>query len=120
MSYYKNKTHLVDRICSLSEAQTMDSCQLIYTFVVGANPHGPTNLVDYHNSSHPLTLTGSDVVAQFPDVLSNASSFTSREMILEKDILYLNIKENMEEGKTPSWFHVANTLVEEYEIDYIT
>jgi hypothetical protein len=100
----------------------MDSCQLIYTFVVGANPYGPTNLVDYYNSSHPLTLTESDVVAQFPDLILNSSSVTSSgEMtMLEKDILYLNIKENMEEGKTPSWFHVANTLVEEYEIDYIT
>lgn len=98
----------------------MDSCRLVYAFVVGANPTGPTNLVDYsNNSSHPLTLTEADVVDQFqfPD-LFNSSSIVSGEFV-EKDMIFLNIKENMEEGKTPSWFLVANTLVQEYEIDYI-
>ncbi len=41
-----------DRICSLSEAnQKANSCQILYTFVVGANPNAPMDLVDYKNVS---------------------------------------------------------------------
>jgi hypothetical protein len=115
LGYYKNYPHLADRICSLSEAKAKESCQLIYTFVVGANSNGPTNLVDHKNSSHALTLDESEVVTQFP-AFSNSSDASHN---IEKDMTFLNIKENMEEGKTPTWFLFANTLVEDYEIDYI-
>jgi hypothetical protein len=93
-----------DRICSLSEAnQKANSCQILYTFVVGANPNAPMDLVDYKNASHPLTLEGP---------LDDDSPF-------ETDVTYLNIHENMEDGKMPSWFYYANTLVQDYHIDYI-
>ena len=89
----------------------------MYTFVVGANSNGPTNLVDYNNSSHPLILDVSEIPSQY--AFSNTSDASDND-VTEKDITFLNIKENMEEGKTPTWFLVANTLVKEYDIDYIT
>jgi hypothetical protein len=37
----------------------------------------------------------------------------------ENDVTYLNLRENMEYGKSPSWFLYANTIADDLGIDFI-
>jgi hypothetical protein len=97
------------RICSLQ--QLLDEvhalpnehdCQLAYTFVMGGNPNGPTELVDF-NASYPMTVP------------------TRNQLLLrdEADIVHLNIRENMKEGKSQTWLKYATTVLETRYLDYI-
>lgn len=96
------------RICSLKELPSKPNCQIVYTFVVGANATGATDLVD----SPPASLT----VDPFEDPILDE---TGEKLGLEDDVTYLNLQENMEYGKSPSWFLYANTLVDDLGIDFI-
>lgn len=88
-------------VCSLgsyARDQNADSqCQFIYTFVAGGNKdnNAPTELID---DSIPI--------------------------LLEKkgdDLVILNIKENMEDGKSQTWLYYATTLMknEGLNFDYV-
>jgi hypothetical protein len=79
----------------------LGDCQVAYVFFMGANPDGPTELVA-PNSSFPMEIDRSTI--------QNA----------EEDIVYLNIKENMEDGKSQTWFKYGSMIAEEYGFDYIT
>jgi hypothetical protein len=76
-----------NRICSLSDIQnhraTFEDCQIAYAFFLGGNPDGPTELLK-PNSSFPITIVNPPAD--------------------EDDVVYLNIKENMEDGKSQTWF----------------
>lgn len=94
------------RICTLSELmkQTTENpnfdrkCQVAYTFVIGSGGEDrPTD----HNDLKPLTLDN-DPNGQ-----------------IEDDCTYLNIRENMEDGKSPTWFKFGATAAKKYAIDYI-
>jgi hypothetical protein len=93
------------RICSLLELADKafpnieNDCRLAYTFVMGGNPNGPTELVEF-NDSYPLTV----------------NNIRNQE---EKDIVYLNIRENMKEGKSQTWFKYATTVLDHHYFDYI-
>jgi hypothetical protein len=95
------------RICSLAtflertyqNAKDANKCLLIYTFVIGGNPNGSTELMD---DSHPITLD--------PSAIANA----------ENDATYLNIRENMEEGKSQTWFKFATKVMDLYDMDYVS
>jgi hypothetical protein len=108
LSYYKSSDTMPNRICSLQDLiqellpnDGMD-CQMAYTFVMGSNPNGPTNLLQT-NSTFPMT------VQEVPEALRN-----------ETDIIHLNIRENMEDGKSPSWFRYATKVVDEqFYFEYI-
>jgi hypothetical protein len=73
-----------------------DSCRIVYTFVLGT-----------------------------PDALStslqgNAEYVAERSRgIVALDETHLNIKENMEEGKTHTWFRYASTLTPVLGVDYV-
>jgi Galactosyltransferase len=113
LSYYYNSTYDEGeryRICSLHDllvlskdnpnatkyAMLLRECQLAYVFMAGGNQTGPTERVVY-KSSEPITLPSN-----------------------ETDVVLLNIKENMNEGKTPSFFKYATTVVDEHVyFDYI-
>ena len=106
-SYIRN-TYLADdpRICKLSEykRQVVESpnevkCQVPYTFVVGA---GGKNRPTDHDDYQSLTLE--------TDQYGNVDS--------EGDCTYLNIKENMEDGKSTTYFKFGASLVRDYSIDY--
>jgi len=93
------------KICKLSEfiRQTTEDpmrrvCEVPYTFVIGAG--GPDRPKD-HDDSEPLTL----------DMDPDGNS--------EDDCTYLNIRENMENGKSPTYLKFAANLAEEYGIDYV-
>lgn len=107
LAYY-NDSPTPDRICSLSDLLSgslpnngMD-CQMAYTFVLGSNPEGHTELV---SSNTPTPI----LCPQSPMPLKN-----------ETDITHLNIRENMEDGKSPTWFNYAMSVVnEKFYFDYI-
>ena len=94
-----------ERMCELGEfiRQTKENrgrrvCQVPYTFVIGAGGEDrPTD----HNDSAPLTL----------DTDPNGDS--------ESDCTYLNIRENMEDGKSPTWLKFGASIAKQYGIDYI-
>ena len=94
--------HVRSRICSLQDyldaSKATSHCQIIYTFVVGGN------------SSAPMAYP------QDPTQLVVRNSTLSS---LEPDVLLMNIKENMNDGKTPSWFHYTSTLLHR-GIDYVS
>lgn len=90
------------RLCSLqeylgSEKDTFE-CQLIYTFVIGGNESGK---MFYKANETKL-------------VMEENSKFLEEE----PDLTLLNIREHMQLGKTPSYFHYASTLLNR-GIDYV-
>jgi hypothetical protein len=100
------------RICSLQDLQKgkvdFHDCQIAYTFVVGANPDGPSDLVEMHHSHNSSSVSLS---SSFPLVVDHPISHSGDT--LEDDVTYLNMRENMNQGKTPSWFQYAATLMAE-------
>lgn len=97
------------RICSLytyldsHNADTGDhkECVMLYTFVLG---HGGENSpMDHYRDNREMVIphhrVGGDVV--------------------EGDMVYLNIKENKDFGKSPAYFKWASSLASVYGIDYI-
>ncbi|GFH56562.1 hypothetical protein CTEN210_13038 [Chaetoceros tenuissimus] len=74
-------------------------CEIIYTFVIGgANDF---ERPEDHGDDEPLTLT------------------QDRHDNSEADCTYLNIRENMEEGKLATWFKYASQIGYQYGIDYV-
>jgi hypothetical protein len=108
LNFYKNDPRTPHRICSLQayleRSVPAESCELIYTFVVGGDTdeNAPTDLVDYHNQSRPLTML-------------------PPEEDREDDVTYLNIKENAFDGKMQTYFKWATTLIESGQlgVDYV-
>jgi hypothetical protein len=110
---YKNDSSTANSICSLQDllhdkVRHPEQCWMVYTFVLGGNPpNGTTELVDNVTSLADMTMSCySDSVA--------AKSTTTLEVKEHDDLLFLNIKENMNEGKTPTWFHYASLLLKEH------
>jgi hypothetical protein len=101
LSFYKNSRE-PNRICSLSDVQKqkvpLEDCQLVYVFFVGGNPDGPTELVN-PSSTFPITV-------------ENAT-------IKEEDVVSLNIRENLEDGKSQTWFKYASMVADVFPVDYI-
>ena len=90
-----------EKLCSLQTYLSLSpppkKCQIIYTFVVGGNPHAGTEWLATNGVSRTMD---------------------ARQMLKhEHDILYLNIKENMNDGKTESWFEYASSQL--ITIDYV-
>ena len=108
LSFYKHEGKTPNRICSLNdilqERVFLDACQIAYTFFIGANPRGPFELL-FPDESFPITTNP-----------PNRSRIR-----YEDDIVYLNIRENQEDGKMPTWFKYASMVVEEQKLpfDYI-
>lgn len=97
-----------ERICKLEEfirqaEETPNKriCQVPYTFVIGA---GGKFRPDDHTDSATLTLD--------TDQYGDAD--------IEGDCTYLNIRENMETGKSPTYMKFAAEISKEYGIDYIS
>jgi hypothetical protein len=87
-----------DSLCTLNEflnsTTNTSHCQIIYTFVIGGGKHERAHL-DLHD---PLTIDINET---------------------ETDLTVLNVQENMNEGKTPSWFLFASTIMGS-RIDYVS
>ena len=96
------------RVCSLPDFKNMSvedqyKCELIYTFVLGGNPNESTELLD---DSRPPEVE-KPVTGVCPD-------------LNEPDVILLNIKENMNEGKSQSWMKYGADIAEKYDLDYVT
>ena len=89
-------TDLDGKLCSLQKyrAQTPQCCQVIYTFVMGMD-------------KGPPKINLGDSVGVDPSSVPHA----------EPDVTFLNITENMNDGKVPTWFNYAASSFP--EIDYI-
>lgn len=96
------------RLCTWKEFDP-EKCQVAYTFVLGGH-NATSSIPTYHlgTDNRPLTLNGttSTIVPQIKDVGRS-------------DMTILNIRENMNEGKTPTFFHWASGVARELEIDYV-
>ena len=95
------------RVCSLPDFKSMPlaeryTCELIYTFVIGANPDASPELVD---NSRPFEV-------------NRPITGTSRDLN-DPDMTLLNIRENMNEGKSQTWMYYASQIAEEYDLDYV-
>jgi hypothetical protein len=103
-----------DTICSLADfvadGNKMKDCSIIYTFVMGA--------MDKSNTTAPTDLTELADQDKVKYVVERPSSLPDTA---EKDILYLNIRENMNAGKTVTWFRYASSILPaaEFGIDLI-
>jgi len=98
------------RVCSLAEFKQKPlreryDCEFVYTFVVGAaNPDAPPELVD---GSRPM-----EVPRPIHGGISNDLN--------EPDMTLLNIRENMNEGKSQTWMHYGAQIAHEFDLDYVT
>jgi hypothetical protein len=64
------------------------------------NPNGPTELeLVAFNDSYPLTVNNTKKKG--------------------KDVVNLNIREHMEEGKSQTWFKYVTTVLDHHYFDYI-
>lgn len=114
LAFYRDFFPENNKFCALADLITMtrepaapqdprlDDCQVAYAFVIGGNPEGPTQLLDF-NETVPLTIM------QPP-------------LNEERDIVYLNIQENGKYGKSPTWFRYGLWVMEKYpslHFDYI-
>jgi len=97
-----------DRICKLEEFKiqakgkfSQRRCKIAYTFVIGA---GGSDRPNDHDDSEPLTL----------DIDQNGNADE------KNDCVYLNIKENMEEGKSTTYMKLGASLSDEWGFDYIS
>jgi len=93
------------RICSLGEFQrqasdtpNQRSCQIPYTFVIGAGDNDrPTD----HNDEEPVTLD------------------SDQDGETEDDCTYLNIRENMEHGKSPTFLKYVSSIAKTNGLDFV-
>jgi len=94
-----------DRICTLDEFQRQAIgnpkqrlCQIPYTFVIGAGDDDrPTD----HNDEDPVTLD------------------SDQDGESEDDCTYLNIRENMEHGKSPTFLKYVSSIAKTNGLDFV-
>eukprot|EP00547_Thalassionema_nitzschioides_P013516 CAMPEP_0194245942 /NCGR_PEP_ID=MMETSP0158-20130606/14175_1 /TAXON_ID=33649 /ORGANISM="Thalassionema nitzschioides, Strain L26-B" /LENGTH=355 /DNA_ID=CAMNT_0038981743 /DNA_START=117 /DNA_END=1180 /DNA_ORIENTATION=- len=103
------------KLCSLPDYlkhQTSDknNCQIVYTFVLGGNGKEKT-VWSSHSSSRPATVDSLQEAPSDPSLMVLAKNLGS-----ETDITYLNVRENVNEGKSISWFDYASLAT---KFDYI-
>lgn len=98
------------RLCTLHDFQKvplmMEECEIVYTFVVGAHNASsgvPPYLLD---DSRPLVLDSIPLMPRYKDVNNT-------------DVTILNIQENMNEGKTPTFFYWASQTAKQFNIQYV-
>ena len=137
------------RICSLSEYKAVKSshqshsnqCEFVYTFVIGANPGGDTELLQIRDRHHtPDNATKYMATSWLVSKQSNSNTNERKDYpngnnnnnnnrksirardIDSPDITLLNIRENMNDGKSQSWIAYSSTILandEQNDFDYI-
>ena len=87
-NYHRYLYHQVwqdDRVCSLPQFEAMAaanhddnddlSCQFVYTFVMGGNPHAPTSML-LNNTTRPMTISTFMGDTAAPDLVDLAPDIT--------------------------------------------
>ena len=104
-----------ERACPLSSSMR-PSCELIYTFVVGgANATlAPTSIRDLKRPAAAFLVNTSN---------RNASSSEQAPFFPDdathNDITRLDIAENMDQDKSPTWLGYVSKIMDEFDIDYV-
>jgi len=108
-----------ERFCPLDEYVNQpfrgnkQKCRFPYTFIIGG---GSKDRPTYHNDDAPLTLN----YAMFRNEETSDCNYQSKGYGDHRnDCTFLNIKENMEWGKSPTYMKFASKIATEYGIDYI-
>jgi hypothetical protein len=96
------------RVCSLfvfmeSSVKERERCEVIWTFVVGA---GGKDAPPENVSNQRPMLVDRPAAGDSPDWN-------------EPDMTLLNIRENMNEGKSQTWLKYASEVASQYDIDYV-
>jgi len=103
------------RLCHLTRAleiqknnSSNDECQVIYSFIVGGHNASSTELpYNLGTDDRPLTLTSLPIkLPRLKDVF-------------QPDVTILNIRENMNDGKTPTYLHFAVKAARSVGASYI-
>jgi len=100
------------RVCSLQEFEdapndeTRYDCQLIWTFVVGG----------LKRDTARSEIVGDDLSVVMPT--ENIKFQRAKDLRESNDVTYLNIRENMNEGKSQTWFKFAANMMNKYDLDY--
>jgi Galactosyltransferase len=107
------------RVCSLHDFAMAPNdeiryqCQLIYTFVVGGLPQQSDNQIRtelvQESLSKPFLL---------PLGQSEQHHIRNKDLIVNNDVTFLNIQENMNDGKSQTWFAYATKVMKQYDLDY--
>jgi hypothetical protein len=120
------------RICSLVDVLDGNvslgahegACEITYVFFIGGNPTGPCELTK-PNASYPILIKRSDVT-DYPKLVGGSRGVgvggINRMLPLEGDVISLNVRENLEDGKSQTWFKYASMVVKDnpwLQIDYI-
>jgi hypothetical protein len=99
------------RVCNLHDfSMTPDSsnCEIIYTFVVAdTDESSPTQLL-HDDPSNPLFLQNMPAIMPHYQDVEDAH-----------DVTILNIRDNMNDGKTPTFFYFASLVARKHGIGYI-
>ncbi|KAL3910693.1 MAG: hypothetical protein SGILL_007594, partial [Bacillariaceae sp.] len=96
------------RTCSVHEFLLMENesqrqqCQLLYTFIIGGaqEEDAPTERLE-DTLTNPLTLSQIEK--------------PMRSDVNNDDVTLLNIRENMNDGKSQTFFYYASTIMEKYQ-----
>jgi len=104
-----NQTH----ICSYQDLR--EDCSFVYAFVIGAASPNATHTEWWNDLDDgdvgPIRRPLHQVQEEYPDTVNDTTT---------TDLLFLNVKENMNHGKTPTWFEYASMHFEHAnEVDYI-
>lgn len=97
-----------ERVCSLDQFKALPMaeryrCELIWVFVLAGNPNAAPELVD---DSRPWEV---------PRPIQGVSKDLNRP-----DTILLNIKENMNEGKSQTWMKYGAHIAQQYDLDYVS
>jgi hypothetical protein len=99
------------RVCAFSDFRQWPAtqrhqspCEFVYTFVMGAVHY------NYTDTFYPTEITGSN---KRPLEVNRTDSNASENTI------YLNIRENMNEGKSQTWLNFAAHVADEFGIEYV-
>lgn len=102
-------------VCSIGDLHRNehknDHCKFIYAFVVGAN----------QDPTAPTVLYNDDREVEVSRHLLPFLQHSYDDFVLHDDFVFLNIHENMNEGKSLSWFYYAATdkFLGSLQIDYV-
>ena len=101
-----------NRTCPLSNVVV--GCELIYTFVVGGKTEGRSYIRQLNSSSSDFLVPN-----YFVEDKNQSLSTYSTEDTKYGDITHLDIKENMDFDKSPTWLGYASKVMQDMEIDYV-
>ena len=101
-----------NRTCPLSKVVV--GCEIIYTFVVGGRSEGRTFIRHSNYSSLDFLVPNQFLEDKDQSLLTQTTEDTKYG-----DITHLDIAENMDFDKSPTWLGYASKVMQDMKIDYV-